>query len=83
MLQLPAPELSAPEQLSPVLALTFPLPVGVPPPLPVTVKAIATAWLTVEGFGVFEVIVVVLLVGFTVCAVAGDEVLPLKLLSPL
>ena len=59
MTQLPAPEVSGPEQLPPVLALTVTLPVGVP--VPVTLNAMVTAWLTVEGFGEFEVIVVVLL----------------------
>lgn len=58
MTQLPAPELRVPEQLPPVLALTVTLPVGVP--LPVTLNAIVTAWLTVDGFGEFAVIVVVL-----------------------
>jgi hypothetical protein len=58
MVQLPAPELRLPEQLPPVLAVTVTVPVGVP--LPVTLNEIVTAWFTVEGFGVFEVIVVVL-----------------------
>ena len=58
MVQLPAPELRVPEQLPPVLAVTLTVPVGVP--LPVTLNEIVTAWFTVEGFGVFEVIVVVL-----------------------
>jgi hypothetical protein len=55
----PAPEVSVPVQLPPALAVTVTLPVGVP--VPVTLNAMVTAWLTVEGFGVFEVIAVVLL----------------------
>ena len=57
-MQLPAPAVSEViVQLSPVVALTCTLPVGVP--LPVTDTLIVTACPVTEGFGVFEVMVVV------------------------
>ena len=56
--QLPAPALSGPLQVSPVLAFTVTVPVG--EPLPVTLKPTATACPTLEGLGVLEAITVVL-----------------------
>jgi hypothetical protein len=55
--QLPAPEDSVPEQDSPVLALTVTEPVGIAPPA-ATEKLVTTPWLSVEGFGVRETMVV-------------------------
>ena|ERR1700722_20959355 len=62
--QLPLALLSTPLQVSPVLAVTVTLPVGVPKP--VTVNPIITGCPTTDGFGVSDVMVVVLLAGFTV-----------------
>jgi hypothetical protein len=56
--QLPAPPLSDPLQVSPVLAFTVTEPVGVP--FPVTLKLTVTACVTTEGLGEFAVIAVVL-----------------------
>jgi hypothetical protein len=53
--QVPAPEVNAPEQLSPVAALTVTKPVGVV--IPVTVKSTVTDCPSgSDGSGVFEVI---------------------------
>jgi len=68
--QLPAPEVSAPEHVTVValsLAVTVTLPVGVvAPATPATLKATVTDCAVVEGFGVLDVIVVVLLALVTV-----------------
>jgi len=56
--QLPAPEISDPLQVSPVLAFTVTEPVGVP--FPLTVKLTVTACPTMEGLGKFAVMAVVL-----------------------
>ena len=68
--QLPAPEVSAPEQVTVValsLAVTVTLPVGTV--APVTLNATVTTWVVVEGFGVLDVMVVVLLALLTVSVV--------------
>ena len=81
--QLPAPEVRLPVQLC-VPSETVTLPVGVPVPgaTTATVKLIGTGWPTQDGSGKSDVIVVVVLVVPTVCAVAGLETLPLKFVSP-
>ena len=68
MLQLPAPPLSVPEQLSSVLAFTVTLPVGVPEPgaFTDTWNAMVTDSPTNEGLKVCESITVVVAAGFTV-----------------
>ena len=58
--QLPIPAAKVPVQLSPVEAVTVTEPVGVP--LPCTVNPTVTACPGEDGFGVLEVIVVVLAV---------------------
>jgi hypothetical protein len=80
IVQLPAPTMAL--QLC-VPSLTVTVPVGVPLPgaFATTVYVKLTAWPTVEGFGVFAVIVVVVLAGLTVCATPA-EVLPAKFPSP-
>jgi hypothetical protein len=50
--QLPAPPLSGPVQLSPELAITFTVPVGVP--FPVTLKFAVTPSSIIEGLGTLE-----------------------------
>jgi hypothetical protein len=57
--QLPPPEISVPEQLSPVEALMLTDPVGMV--IPVTVKSTVTACPGSDGSGVFDVIVAVLI----------------------
>jgi hypothetical protein len=54
-----------PAQVSPVLAVTVTLPVGVP--LPVTEKLIVTGCPTTDGFGELDVMLVVL---FALCTVS-------------
>ena len=64
-----------PVQDSPVLAVTLTEPVG-PAPVPAAVKLIVTACWRVEGLGVFEAIVMVLvaLTAVVLCVLAeGDE----------
>jgi hypothetical protein len=56
--QLPTPPARIPVQLSPVDAVTVTEPVGVP--LPCVLNATVTACPGEDGFGAFEVIVVVL-----------------------
>jgi hypothetical protein len=67
-------------QLSPVEAVTFEDPVGVP--VLVTLNAIVTAWDGVEGLGVFEVMLVALEARFTTCPPLKAPELPMWLLSP-
>jgi hypothetical protein len=62
--QLPAPALSGPLQLWPVLAVTVTVPVGTP--VPVTLKFTVIARPTSEGLGPLEVITRVLVALFTV-----------------
>jgi hypothetical protein len=66
--QLPAPELSVIVQVSPAPSSTVIEPVGVPEPGAFTVTATftVTGWFTTDGFGVLEVIVVVVSALFTV-----------------
>jgi len=80
IVQLPAE--TVPLQLC-VPSLTVTVPVGVPLPgaFATTVYVKLTAWPTTEGFGVFAVIVVVVLAIFTVC-MAPTDVLPAKFASP-
>jgi hypothetical protein len=56
---------------------TVTLPVGVPLPgaLTLTVKFTVMGWLTIEGFGVWAVIVVVVLAGLTVCGIPAEALL--------
>jgi len=63
MAQLPAPAASGPVQVSPLLAVTVTLPVGVPNP-DATVKLNVTLWLACDGFGA-EASVTVTGAGFT------------------
>lgn len=82
ILQVPAT--TVPVQLS-LPSLTVTLPVGVPAPgaTGATAKFTATACPTPEGSGLSDVIVVVVSALLTVCDVAREEALPLKLLSPV
>ena len=64
-------------------SLKVTVPVGCTPLIVgVTVAVSVTGWPKVEGLGEDIVMVVVALAGLTVC-VKEDEVLPLKLVSPL
>ena len=80
ILQLPAATLAVQFW---VPSLTVTVPVGVPPPggFATTVNVKLTAWPTAEGFGVWAVIVVVVLAAFTVWDAPAD-VLPAKFASP-
>src|ERR1041384_2516 len=68
----------------PPLTVTLTLPVGVPAPglFTVTVHCTVTDCPGVDGSGLSDVIVVVVSALFTVCGVAGEEALPLLLVSP-
>ena len=81
MLQVPAATVSV--QLS-TPSLTVTLPVGVPAPgtTGATVKFTVTACPTIDGSGLSDVMLVVVLAALTVCEFA-TEVLALKLASPL
>jgi len=63
--QPPAPPLSVPLHICPVLAVTVTVPVGTPP-LPLIVKFTVTDWLICDGFGLAEPIAFVLAALFTV-----------------
>jgi len=80
MLQLPVATLALQVW---VPSLTVTVPVGVPLPglLAATVNVKLTAWPTAEGFGVWAVIVVVVLAAFTAWDTPVD-VLPVKLALP-
>ena len=69
--QFPAAEARVPVQVSPVLAVTVTVPVGTV--VPVALNEIATDWPVVDGFGLFEVIVVELVAFWaaTCCTTAG------------
>jgi hypothetical protein len=68
--------------LVPSLTVTFPVGVPVPGEFTVTVKFTVIAWFTNDGLGVWAVSVVVVAAVFTVCEVAGVDVLLLKFVSP-
>jgi len=77
--QLPDPDSSVAVQVSPVLAVTCTVPVGVL--LPVTCTAIVTAWPAVDGFGEVEVMTVVETAFWTVRAVL-ESAADANVLSP-
>jgi hypothetical protein len=68
----------------PSLTVTLSVPGIVPPPgeLTVTVKFTVTGCPTMDGLGVWAVIVVVVLAALTLCDVAGVDALLVKFVSP-
>src|SRR5436190_21398445 len=80
MLQLPSATLAL-QFWVPSLTVTVPVGVPLPGAVAATVNVKLTAWPTADGFGVWSVIVVVVLAAVTVC-VTPAEVLPPKLASP-
>lgn len=80
-MQVPAPAVRVVVQVSNVLAVTITLPVGVPPVVGVTLNATATAPPVFDGFGVLEVIAVVVPALLTVSVVLVSVTAP-KVPSP-
>ena len=81
MLQLPAATLAV-QLCVPSVTVTLPLGVPLPGAFVTTVYVKLTAWPSPDGSGPWEVIVVVVPAGLTVCPTPGD-VLPAKSPSPV
>src|SRR5439155_14665289 len=80
MLQLPSATLAL-QFWVPSLTVTVPVGVPLPGAVAATVNVKLTAWPTADGFGVWSVIVVVVMAAVTVC-VTPAEVLPPMFASP-
>src|SRR5207302_926678 len=81
MLQLPSATLAL-QFWVPSLTVTVPVGVPLPGAVAATVNVKLTAWPTADGFGVWSVIVVVVLAAAVTVCVTPAELLPAKLASP-